>query len=59
MAKTPCVGLCAFSKKTGHCKACFRTREEAKRYKAMTEGERRALHADLLRRFAERLEACA
>jgi predicted Fe-S protein YdhL (DUF1289 family) len=35
--KSPCIGVCKFDPETGLCKACLRTRTEAKSWKKMSE----------------------
>jgi uncharacterized protein len=58
MAKNPCVGVCKFSKKTGLCKGCLRTRDEKREWKRMGKAARRATADRILERMAARLERC-
>jgi predicted Fe-S protein YdhL (DUF1289 family) len=58
MAKDPCIGVCKFSKKTGLCIGCFRTRDEKRAWKRMGKAERRAAATRILERMAARLERC-
>jgi uncharacterized protein len=58
MTRDPCVGVCKFSKKTGLCKGCLRTRDEKREWKRMGEAGRRATMSRILERMATRLERC-
>jgi uncharacterized protein len=58
MAKDPCIGVCKFSKKTGLCKGCLRTREEKRDWKRMGAAGRRAAVDRILERMAARLARC-
>ena len=58
MAKTPCIGVCKFSKKTGFCKGCLRTRDEKRDWKRMGAAGRRAAAERILERMATRLARC-
>ncbi|MBN3728189.1 DUF1289 domain-containing protein [Burkholderia sp. Ac-20379] len=51
--KSPCVELCAFDGKTGLCTGCFRTREEARAWKGMTDHRRHQIINDRPRRQAK------
>ncbi len=51
--KSPCVELCAFDGKTGLCTGCFRTREEARAWKGMTDHRRHQIINDRSRRQAK------
>ena len=41
----PCIGVCKFDAATGMCKACFRTRDERKAWKDVSEASRAAIIA--------------
>ena len=58
MAKDPCIGVCKFSKKTGLCKGCLRTRDEKRDWKRMGAAGRRAAAERILERMATRLARC-
>ena len=58
MAKDPCIGVCKFSRKTGLCKGCLRTREEKRDWKRMGASGRRAAVDRILERTAARLARC-
>ena len=58
MAKDPCIGVCKFSKKTGLCKGCLRTRDEKRDWKRMGAAGRRAAADRILERMATRLARC-
>lgn len=58
MAKTPCIGVCKFGKKSGLCKGCLRTRDEKRDWKRMGEAGRRAAADRILERMAARLAGC-
>jgi len=36
----PCIGVCKFDAATGMCKACFRTRDERKTWKSVSDDSR-------------------
>jgi predicted Fe-S protein YdhL (DUF1289 family) len=40
-AKSPCIDVCKFDRKTGYCIGCPRTREECKGWKKMKDKHRR------------------
>jgi uncharacterized protein len=58
MAKDPCIGVCKFSKKSGLCKGCLRTRAEKRDWKRMGAAGRRAAADRILERMAARLARC-
>lgn len=39
-AKSPCIKICKFDKKTGFCIGCLRTRDETRDWKKMSERDR-------------------
>jgi len=41
----PCIGVCKFDAATGLCKACFRTRDERKTWKGVSDESRNAIIA--------------
>ncbi|WP_414445323.1 DUF1289 domain-containing protein [Burkholderia sp. 22PA0106] len=51
--KSPCIELCAFDGKTGLCTGCFRTREEARAWKGMTDHRRHQILNERKRRQAK------
>jgi predicted Fe-S protein YdhL (DUF1289 family) len=51
--KSPCVDLCAFDGKTGFCTGCYRTREEARSWKKMTDHRRHQIINERSRREAK------
>tara|TARA_B100001287_G_scaffold233850_1_gene205395 strand:- start:439 stop:624 length:186 start_codon:yes stop_codon:yes gene_type:complete len=48
---SPCIDICHFSRKSGWCKGCGRTREEAKKWRSMKPFAKNALLKDLTRRM--------
>ena len=58
MAKDPGIGVCKFSKKSGLCKGCLRTRDEKRDWKRMGAAGRRAAADRILERMAARLQRC-
>jgi predicted Fe-S protein YdhL (DUF1289 family) len=50
---SPCVELCAFDGKTGFCTGCYRTREEARGWKKMTDYRRHQILNEKSRRQAK------
>ena len=48
---SPCIDICHFSQKSGWCKGCGRTREEAKKWRSMKPFTKNALLKDLTRRM--------
>ncbi|MBN3785399.1 DUF1289 domain-containing protein [Burkholderia sp. Ac-20353] len=51
--KSPCVEVCSFDGKTGYCVACFRTRDEARAWKKMTDHRRHQIVNERARRQAK------
>ncbi|WP_233889496.1 DUF1289 domain-containing protein [Paraburkholderia flagellata] len=51
--KSPCIELCAFDGKTGFCTGCYRTREEARGWKRMTDHRRHQILNERPRRQAK------
>jgi uncharacterized protein len=50
---SPCIDICRFDRRTGYCIACLRTAEEARRWRKMTDHQRRRILADNQRRRAK------
>ena len=48
--KSPCIDICAFDGPTGFCVGCFRTLEEARAWKKMTDFKRHQIINDSGRR---------
>ncbi|MDC8758089.1 DUF1289 domain-containing protein [Janthinobacterium fluminis] len=48
--KSPCIELCSFDGPTGLCVGCFRTLEEARGWKKMTDFKRHQIINDSARR---------
>jgi len=40
---SPCTNICRLSLATGYCDGCFRTRDEIKRWKTLSDAERLSL----------------
>ncbi|TKC86338.1 DUF1289 domain-containing protein [Trinickia terrae] len=51
--KSPCIDVCAFDGKTGLCLGCFRTRDEIRGWKKMTDHRRHQVLNDRSRRQAK------
>ncbi|MEC5409429.1 DUF1289 domain-containing protein [Paraburkholderia sp. MPAMCS5] len=51
--KSPCIDLCAFDGKTGFCTGCYRTRDEARGWKKMTDHRRHQILNGKSRRQAK------
>ncbi|MFP3799251.1 DUF1289 domain-containing protein [Paraburkholderia sp. SIMBA_027] len=51
--KSPCIERCAFDGKTGLCTGCYRTREEARGWKKMTDHRRHQIINERARRQAK------
>ena len=49
---SPCIDICHFFGKSGWCKGCGRTRDEAKKWRSMKPFAKNALLKDLARRMA-------
>ena len=49
---SPCIDICQFSRKTGWCRGCGRTRDEARRWKSIKPFAKTAILKDLARRIA-------
>ena len=50
---SPCTNVCRLDKITGLCEGCFRSREEIKTWKTLTDDRKLALLDVLLSRHAE------
>ncbi len=50
---SPCTNVCRLDKMTGLCEGCFRSREEIKAWKTLTDESKLALLGILLVRHAE------
>ncbi|WOD14704.1 DUF1289 domain-containing protein [Paraburkholderia kirstenboschensis] len=50
--KSPCIDVCAFDGKTKLCDGCFRTLDEMRAWKKMTDDRRRQVINDRARRQA-------
>ncbi|MCW3482015.1 DUF1289 domain-containing protein [Neisseriaceae bacterium JH1-16] len=48
--KSPCIDLCKFDGKTSLCVGCFRTRDECREWKKMTDHRRHQVLQDRTRR---------
>ncbi|MDC3108157.1 DUF1289 domain-containing protein [Paracoccaceae bacterium] len=48
---SPCIDICRFSGKSGWCKGCGRTREEAIKWRSMKPFAKKAVIKDLARRM--------
>ncbi|WP_321910981.1 MULTISPECIES: DUF1289 domain-containing protein [unclassified Paraburkholderia] len=51
--KSPCIDVCAFHGKSGLCTGCFRTRDEIRAWKKMTDHMRHQILNDRPRREAK------
>lgn len=51
--KSPCVDVCAFDGKTGLCIGCFRTLDEIRGWKKMTDHRRHQILNEKTRRQAK------
>jgi predicted Fe-S protein YdhL (DUF1289 family) len=51
--KSPCIDVCALDGKTGFCVGCFRTRDEIRAWKNMTDHRRHQVINDRARREAK------
>ncbi|WP_072781919.1 DUF1289 domain-containing protein [Duganella sacchari] len=51
--KSPCIELCKFDGKTGACIGCWRTREECRQWKKMTDHRRHQILGERTRRQAK------
>ncbi|QGZ58858.1 DUF1289 domain-containing protein [Paraburkholderia acidiphila] len=51
--KSPCIDVCAFRGKSGLCTGCFRTRDEIRAWKKMTDPMRHQILNDRPRREAK------
>ncbi|WP_084168630.1 DUF1289 domain-containing protein [Paraburkholderia acidipaludis] len=51
--KSPCIDVCAFDGKTGLCIGCFRTRDEIRSWKKLTDYRRHQILNEKSRRRAK------
>ncbi|WP_081771839.1 DUF1289 domain-containing protein [Paraburkholderia nodosa] len=51
--KSPCIDVCAFDGKTGLCIGCFRTLDEIRDWKKMTDHRRHQIRNERSRRQAK------
>src|SRR5260363_141816 len=49
---SPCIDVCRLNPQTGYCEGCFRTLEEIRSWKTMTDSDKRGLFEALLARSA-------
>ena len=49
---SPCIDVCRLNPHTGYCKGCFRTLEEIKSWKTMTDSDKLGIFEALLARSA-------
>lgn len=50
---SPCLDLCKFDRKSDMCVGCFRTAQEIRQWKKLTDHKRREILADRRRREAK------
>lgn len=56
---SPCVDICQFDRRKDMCTGCFRTTDEIRRWRKMTDHRRREILSDRRRREAKLSERAA